>query len=49
MCQPSTILHGNLDETIFMVQPLGFIGLAYPYYVYHLKKAIYGLKQVPHA
>ena len=42
----ATFLFGKLDEGIYMVQPEGFIVKGQEPKVYHLWKAIYGLKQV---
>nr|GEV10960.1 hypothetical protein [Tanacetum cinerariifolium] len=44
-----TFLHGSLKEDLYMCQPLGFIDVDHPSHVYKLKKAMYGLKQVPRA
>ena len=38
-------LHGDLNETVFMVQPEGFVDSRYPNKVCRLKKSLYGLKQ----
>ena len=34
---------------VYVAQPPGFIDFAKPYYVYKLKKALYGLKEAPKA
>lgn len=45
----SVFLHGDLDETVYMFQPHGFVNKTCPDHVCKLQKAIYGLKQAPHA
>ena len=42
-------LNGHLNEEVFVKQPQGFEDPAHPEHVYFLDKAIYGLKQAPHA
>jgi len=39
----NTFLHENINETIYMHQPLGFHDLHHPDYVCLLKKSLYGL------
>ena len=39
-------LYGNVEETIYITQPIGFESRG-KYKVYKLKKALYGLKQSP--
>ena len=41
----TTFLNGSLDETIYMVQPEGFIKKGQEKKVCKLQKSIYGLKQ----
>ncbi|KAL0458871.1 UNVERIFIED_CONTAM: Retrovirus-related Pol polyprotein from transposon TNT 1-94 [Sesamum latifolium] len=43
----TAFLHGDLDETIYMSQPDGFISDIHPDHVCLLKKSLYGLKQSP--
>jgi len=45
----NAFLHGYLAEAVFIEQPKGFVDASHPDYVCHLHKAIYGLKQEPHA
>ncbi|GJV82534.1 retrovirus-related pol polyprotein from transposon TNT 1-94 [Tanacetum coccineum] len=42
-------LNGELIEEVYVSQPEGFVDQDNPSHVYKLKKAMYGLKQAPHA
>ncbi|GJY79265.1 integrase, catalytic region, zinc finger, CCHC-type containing protein [Tanacetum coccineum] len=44
----TAFLNGEREE-VYVSQPEGFVNQDYPNHVYRIKKAVYGLKQAPHA
>lgn len=41
----TAFLNGDLEEEIYVVQPLGFVDHEHPEHVCQLRKSLYGLKQ----
>ena len=44
----NAFLQGELEEEVYMIQPLRFELCVYPNSMCRLKKPLYGLKQAPH-
>nr|GEW75091.1 uncharacterized mitochondrial protein AtMg00810-like [Tanacetum cinerariifolium] len=49
MVVKTAFLNSELKEEVYVSQPEGFVDPYHPTYVYHLKKALYRLKQAPRA
>jgi hypothetical protein len=49
MDMKSAFLNGPIKEEVYVEQPPGFEDSEYPYHVYKLSKALYGIKQAPRA
>nr|GFB27482.1 retrovirus-related Pol polyprotein from transposon TNT 1-94 [Tanacetum cinerariifolium] len=45
----TSFLNGELKEGVYVSQPKGFVDPDHSIHVYHLKKALYSLKQAPQA
>jgi hypothetical protein len=45
----NAFLHGDLQEEMYMEQPLGYVHQTHPDLVFRLKKTLYSLKQAPRA
>ena len=45
----NAFLHGTLTETVYCVQPSGFVDSSRPNFVCRHNKSLYGLKQAPRA
>ena len=45
----NVFLQGDLEEQVFMIQPLGFQSKRNKSAVFQLKKSFYGMKQAPRA
>jgi hypothetical protein len=43
----NAFLHGTLTETVYCIQPIGFVDSSRPNFVCRLNKSLYGLKQAP--
>nr|GFC64658.1 retrotransposon protein, putative, unclassified [Tanacetum cinerariifolium] len=45
----SAFMYETIEEEVYVCQPLGFEDPDYPYKVYKVVKALYGLQQAPRA
>ncbi|GJT04896.1 putative ribonuclease H-like domain-containing protein [Tanacetum coccineum] len=45
----SSFLYGKIEKEVYVYQPLGFEDPEFPYRVYKVEKALYGLHQAPRA
>lgn len=44
----NAFVNGNLEDNVYMVQPLGFVDAFKPHHMCKLRKSLYSLKQASH-